>query len=434
MNKGHFGTKLVALVLAAVILMPSAVFAAEETPANIRNLAIEENPTGTAEITWDAFNGAAFYEVTSPGVRYGEAKRAEEPFCTVSGLDNGVTYIFTVTAYSEDYDILARGKISIKTVEFKIKFDESSIRKLASKTVKPKKLRINLRKKIREKHTGYAIVQGGCTDGKYAYYLMVSSTTQHGRVLKVRIKDNKVIKRSKVVNTWHGNGMAYDSKRNKLVVIAREERKQEITLIDADTLRITRQEDAHYNYNIDAGDEILNKRYKRSGLAAIAYVRKYDCYIALERNHHNLLIFDPDTFECIGLVYTNLGSSNPGTFQAMDADARYVYLMLSYYNRNGNVQPYNKIVAIDWNSENLLRIVNASKSKDLPYIESYWYCNNDLSGRPDAVIRVRTKHEAENIYHTTKNGKEHFYMSEYYGHIVRGKYHRDNYVYDLGII
>ena len=393
----------------------AALDAAADEPAYLENLSIEENPMGTVEINWDAFEGAVYYEVSSPGVDGGEAVRTEEPTYTAEGLDHGANYDFTLAAFDENDTVLARGAVSIKTEAYKIKFRESAYRVLKSRTLKPKKkLSINLRKLIREPSSGYSVVQGGCTDGKYAYYLMVSSTTQHGRVLKVRIKDNKVIKRSKILNIWHGNGMAYDSKRKKLVVIAREHRKQEITLIDAGTLRITKQRDAKYKYDINAGSARLSKRYKQSGLAAIAYVKRYDCYIALEREHHNLLIFNPNSFECIGLVY----------------------------NEGGVVQPYNKIVALDWNSENLLPVVNACKSRDPKFVDHYWYCNNDQNGKPDAEIRIRTKHEAENIYHTTKNGKEHFYLAEYYGHIVYrtvgkrrlGYFKRDNYVYDLGII
>ena len=69
------------------------------------------------------------------------------------------------------------------------------------------------------------------------------------------------------------------------------------------------------------------------------------------------------------------------------------------------------------------------------YVEKPWCCDNNGSVTPDAVIRIDTKHEAENIYHTTdKIGREHFYMSEYYGHTTGGYYKRDNYVYDLGVI
>ena len=393
MSKYSIRSRLLALVMSAVLALPMAVYAVDEQ-AYLENLSIEENPMGTVEISWDAFEGAVYYEVASQGVDGGEAVRTEEPFYTASGLDHGADYDFTVTAFDENDAVIARGDVSVRTEAYKINFNDESVRVLGNRTVKPKKLGVNLTKMIKESNSGYAVVQGGCTDGKYAYYLMVSSTTQRGRVLKVRIKDNKVIKRSKVLNTWHGNGMAYDSKRKKLVVIAREHRKQEITLIDAKTLRITKQKNAKYHNKINAGSAELNARYKKSGLAAIAYVKKYDCYVAFEREHHNLLIFDPDTFECIGLAYTNLGSKYPGTFQAMDADEKYVYLLLSYYNKS---QPYNLILALDWNSENLLPAVNACKSKDPTFVEHYWYCNNKQNGKPDAVIRLKTKHEAENI-------------------------------------
>ena len=344
-----------------------------------------------------------------------------------------------------------------ETEEPEIVFDDSIYRTLTSRTVKPKKkLKIELKKLIGESNKGYSVVQGGCTDGKYAYYLMVSTKTQKGRVLKVNIKKNKVVKRSKVLKTWHGNGMAYDSRRKKLVVIAREHRKQEITVIDAKTLRITRQENVRYdNYN-DAGLDSLSVTDQEQGLAAIAYVKEYDCYIALERVYHNLLIFDPDTLQAIGMVCTNITNSYPGTFQAMDADEKYVYLLLSPYYKYGLIQPYNLMIALDWNGENLIPTMSGDSGESRGYIEKVWNCSNDGSGLPDAVLRLKVKNEAENIYHTTdKNGKEHFYLSEYcnkpvYKKVtkkvkVNGKwkkkkvkklkyYNRKNYVYDLGII
>lgn len=487
MSRDSVKNRIIALLLSAVMVMPAAAFAADETddgadpevipeiemitdapaegeetpgepddaqqeeavagpadaqtpePALLTGLSAEENPTGTVELRWDAFGGAAYYGTSSPQINDGEAVWSGECAQTFSGLDHGVIYDFAVAAYDSDGAVIAQGVVSIETVAYKINFDESGYRVLANRTIRPKKFSINLRKMINEPDNGYSVVQGGCTDGTYAYYLMVSSKTQKGRVLKVRISTNKVVRRSKVLKTWHGNGMAYDSKRKKLAVISRDHRKQEITLIDAKTLRITKQKNVKYSYRIDAGSEALNKRYKQSGLAAIAYVKKYDCYVTLERVNHNLLIFDPDTFECIGLAYTSFDKRYPGTFQAMDADEKYVYLLLSYYSRK---QPYNLILAIDWNSENLLPVVNAGKSKDLPFVDHYWFCGNDLSGAPDAAIRIRTGHEAENIYHTKKNGSEHFYMAEYFGHYAYKKvgkkkklyYKRDNYVYDLGII
>lgn len=112
-------------------------------------------------------------------------------------------------------------------------------RTLRSKTVGGKDFCVNLRELLGEKAgRGYSVVQGGCTDGKYVYYLMVSSQNQRGRVLKVRLKDHAVVKRGPVVDVHHGNGMAYDSKRRRLVVVGCESRRCELVTIDAGTLRL----------------------------------------------------------------------------------------------------------------------------------------------------------------------------------------------------
>lgn len=461
------------MILALTMAMPLPVFALEENdvvdqeetrvteevtePGFLTSVAIEENPTGTVTVRWNAFDNAEYYEVSSSSVNGGKAVRTEKCSQQFSGLKHGARYDFTIRAFDENDEVTANGAISITTAAYRINFNEALYRRLGNRTVRAKKIKgVNLRTMIKEKRSGYAVVQGGCTDGKYAYYLMVSTKTQKGRVLKVRLKDNKVIKRSGVLKTWHGNGMTYDSKRNKLVVNSREHRKQELTWIDASSLRITRQENVRYNNYKGAGNDSIPSLHQRQGLAAIAYVPKYDCYIALERVYHNLLIFDPDSFEAIGMARTNFTDNYPGTFQAMDADDKYVYLLLSYYKSGGKVQPYNLILALDWNSENLLPVVNASKSKDLRYVQKAWVCNNDGNGMPDAVIRINTKREAENIYHTTdSSGREHFYLSEYcnkpvYKTVikkvkVKGKWKRkrvkkvvdnkrDDFVYDLGII
>lgn len=481
MKKEHMLNRIMAVILAAVLALPVSVFAVDEVspeaelqaepaaPASelaadeedqeteqpgavidslvedlepmigfLENVTIDENPSGTVEINWNEYDGAVYYEISSPKINNGSAIRMKGTSHTFTGLEHGAVYDFVIVALDWNERVIAQSAISIETVPFRVSFIESLYRTLRSMTVTPEiKLNWNLTSMINEDNDGYAVVQGGCTDGSYAYYLMVSTSTQHGRVLKVRISNGSVVARSGVLNTWHGNGMTYDSKRNKLVVIAREHRKQEITLIDARTLKITRQENVKYNYY--ANSNYFTRTHQERGLAAIAYVEKYDCYIVLQRNYHNLMIFDPDTFEAIGLVYTTITEAFPGTYQAMDADEKYVYLLLSYYNDGDQVQEDNVILALDWNSENLLPVANASKSKDPKYVEKPWYCNNNKSGRPDAVIRLNTAHEAENIFHTTdKNGNEKFYLSEYYGHYVRSNgrtyFKRDNFVYYLGIL
>ena len=67
-----------------------------------------------------------------------------------------------------------------------VEFNDKDIRILTSRTIKGKNLKVNLRELIKEKQHGYASVQGACTDGIYGYYLMVSTSNQRGRILKLR--------------------------------------------------------------------------------------------------------------------------------------------------------------------------------------------------------------------------------------------------------
>ena len=363
------------------------------------------NSSAEVVFEWEPVDTAAYYVLYLDGAGY---KCTDTETCQYSftGLDG--MHSFRISAVDADGNTLT----SSDTLRI-MTFNENIRSRLSSRTVNASKLGINLRTMLGESSSGYSVVQGGCTDGTYAYYLMVSSYNQKGRVLKMRISDRKVVKSSGVLNTYHGNGMTYDSKRNKLVAIAREGRKQELTVIDADTLKVTRQQNVKYSNYKNAPSGSLTSAHQNSGLAAIAYSPRYDVYLALERTYHNILIFDPDTFEAKGIVFTRITSKYPGTYQAMDADDRYVYLLLSYYNSS---QPYNMILALDWNSENLLDAVNGTGSQ---YAGKGWYCGNNGSGEPDAAIRLNTSYEAENIYHTTDaSGREHFYLSEYFSNPV----------------
>ena len=129
--------------------------AAVSEPAYLENINIEENPMGTVTLKWDAFEGASCYEVSSPGIEDGAAAKVEKTRYTVSGLDHGVDYDFTLAALDENGDIIARGAISIKTEPYRIKFDEALYRILKNKVLRPKKkLKINLTKMIGEPSSG----------------------------------------------------------------------------------------------------------------------------------------------------------------------------------------------------------------------------------------------------------------------------------------
>ena len=364
-------------------------------------------------------------------------------------IDTDVTFAQQVNINQVQINAVGRPKVP------EIKRVTRTSRKVKGERIFFDNGRENLRVYIGEKHEGYSVMQGGCTDGKYAYYLMVSSANQHGRIAKVRMKNNKLVKVSEVLNVWHGNGMAYDSKRKQLVVTSRDEpargvyRKQEITCIDAKTLQIirTRQRNVRYNY-FKRDKKNFTELHRECGLASIAYCPKYDVYIADQRVYHNLIVINPDNFKVMGLVRTKILKKYPGIFQGMDADDQYAYMLLSP-DEEGR-QNRNVILALDWNSS-VLRDKHGRRRK---YVKEKWRCLNN--GKPVAVYKLNLKNEAENIFHTTsKKGRTHFYVSEYHydtyytGYTLRKetpngydyvekvispRHCRLDYVYDLGVL
>ena len=290
---------------------------------------------------------------------------------------------------------------------YKINFDEAAYRTLTSRSVSGTSLGYELRGMANEAYGGYSVVQGGCTDGKYAYYMMVKKSNDMGKVLKVNLSNSREKYKSLFrLNISHGNGMAYDSKNHRLVVSGVEGRRTQLTFIDADTLRLQGYKEIDYSTAL-AQKWRVNYGGSRAGIVALSYISRYDCYVALQRKTYDLLVLDSN-FRVIGFITTNLKAKYPGTYQAMDADEKYVYIVLSYYN---DKQPCNRIIALDWNSENLLEFVNGRNT----VCAGTWQCSNNKNGQADADIIVKTPHEAENLFHTTDaNGRQTFYLSEYH--------------------
>jgi len=66
----------------------------------------------------------------------------------------------------------------------------------------------------------YSVLEGGGTDGKYAYYAMISKSTkpETAYIYKYDIKTWELVSTSKSLPTAHTNDITYDSKNHRLVV------------------------------------------------------------------------------------------------------------------------------------------------------------------------------------------------------------------------
>lgn len=298
---------------------------------------------------------------------------------------------------------------------------ELVFKRLSSRSINAKSLGINLRTMIGEPNAGYAVAQGAATDGTYAYYLMVKSSNQKARVVKTTL-DGRLVKAGPVISTHHGNGMTYNSKTHQLVAVGFDKWRQQLSFIDPESLELKSQREVSYPHKFRG---LPSEAAYDNGLAGIAYVEKYNVYLARSRGYcsydktgtnktiHNLWVFNADTLEAIGHINTTtIAADYPVVWQSMDADEKYVYYLVS----PGSGQPHNVVICLDWNSEMLDPVLSGEQT----YVENMWACNDNGSGKPDAVMTLSITKESEGLFHTRTIDEEgtvsnHFYVSEYKG-------------------
>ena len=233
--------------------------------------------------------------------------------------------------------------------------------------------------------TGYTVMQGGCTDGKYAYLLMenqagnYSNTYLHTtRVVKVRLSDNALIAVSQPLPLHHSNDACYNSKTGLLVVALNGKQADTVAFIDPDTLQIVGRQVLPYSiYSI--AYEPLSDRYV-VGLSTNANGSSGRDYAILDGNFNVLM-----PFVNVG-PYTHYSETKPTT-QGIDCDSRYIYSVLGVNGEDGWT---NWLVVHDWNGNyvcaKLLPDVTA-ESENLFHVGSDFYVA--FNGGSDPVYRFR---------------------------------------------
>jgi len=86
----------------------------------------------------------------------------------------------------------------------------------------------------------YGTMQGGGTDGTYAYYAMINSATLQGIIYKYDLKTWQLVKTSSPLKTAHSNDITYDSKNKRLVLsyCHANDNYTGVCFVDAETLEL----------------------------------------------------------------------------------------------------------------------------------------------------------------------------------------------------
>lgn len=205
----------------------------------------------------------------------------------------------------------------------------------------------------------FDVLQGGCTDGVYAYLVLEDQRPagdgQGGHrgcvIVKVDMDTWQVTAKSARLPLHHGNDLTYNPRTGQLLAVHCYGRPNDISFIDPQTLAIT--ETREYFHSV----------------YGIAYNAKRDQYVMAIRGGYDFAVFD-SRFELVSYVK---GVDTRFVKQGIDCDDDYIYFATS---------EKNAIVCYDW------------------------------SGRYRGVYAVKgCDREAENIFH---RGDE-WYMACYLG-------------------
>ena len=160
---------------------------------------------------------------------------------------------------------------------------------------------------------GYVVAQGACSDGTYGYFALCNTSAmidgefmEAAKIVKMDLSTWEVVTVSDPVRTCHSNGMCYNSKTGKLLVVHNKPEFQKISVIDPDTLKVEKV--------------ITIDRYIQS----IGYSATRDQYVVRISGTWDFAVLDAD-FNEVG--YYETGVRTPLSSQCMTCDDEYIYML-----------------------------------------------------------------------------------------------------------
>lgn len=209
----------------------------------------------------------------------------------------------------------------------------------------------------------YDVLQGGCTDGRFAYLILENQKMGRSQqpecvICKVDMDLWQVTARSASLPLHHGNDITYNPRTGKLVAVHCYGRPNDVSFIDPETLEIT------------------DTREYFHSVYGIAYNPARDQYVMAIRGGYDFAIFDSQ-FELLRYVK---GVDTRFVKQGIDCDDNYIYFATS---------EENAIVCYDWTGQ--YRGVFAVKGCDreaenIFHRDDQWYMAYYLGGHQGGCV------------------------------------------------
>ena len=190
------------------------------------------------------------------------------------------------------------------------------------------------------------ILQGGCTDGKYAYFVIRHTKDLGAVIYKYELATGKYVAESEIVQVGHGNDATFDTSTNTLVIAHGQTQGRTLTLIDPNTLEIIR--------TVSIGQ----------GAGAISYNAKRDMF-AISQGGSSLHLLDYSYI--VKESYTRSNKSGY-TAQGMGSDDDFIYFPMSG-------ESDNLLEVYDWNGKFVtgIRIADKFESESFFWVNGKYY-------------------------------------------------------------
>lgn len=196
----------------------------------------------------------------------------------------------------------------------------------------------------------YTVMQGGCTDGKYAYFILENNKLDKCMIFKVDMATWTIVKQTEGMDLHHGNGMCYNADTNQIVVSHNTGAPKLISFIDADTLQEVGQKELDFS------------------IYDIAYNAEKDWYVVGISGSTNFVVLDSNFVELGYYEGNEVDFSNQG----LDCDENYIYIGKSGVKTNPGVEV---VLVYNWMGEfqGIFRVDSVSEQEAVFHWEDKYY-------------------------------------------------------------
>ena len=189
------------------------------------------------------------------------------------------------------------------------------------------------RKLSKQKMYGYDTFQGACSHGKYSWHVLFNRKNNKCRVIKVNMSTHKVVKVSAVLPLDHGNDLTYDEQRDQLVVVHYEPHPMRLSVIDPDTLKVTKVKNLKTPTDrVPGASTSFSKSIK--GVTGIGYDSQNDEYIVSIMGTRHYMALDASNFKILRVI--KVPDLPPYVRQGMTVKDGFIIRAHSGYNKKYN--------------------------------------------------------------------------------------------------